>query len=84
MDAEEEAMTNQEKRRKYCGGCHNDFYNGNNPLGVKECWSLGRAKPVRLKFVHVDQRPPWKQEAEWTLDCCRRDRYISVGPEVNR
>lgn len=73
----------QMKRRKYCNGCHDNFYNGNNPLGIKECWSLETAKPVRMKFVHINQRPPWKNEAEWTLNCRTRQSFIKVKPEVN-
>jgi hypothetical protein len=30
----------------YCQGCTDDFYNGNNSLGVKECWSKKSAKVV--------------------------------------
>ncbi len=30
-----------------CGGCRNNFYNGNNgDLGVKQCWSVGKATVV--------------------------------------
>jgi len=29
-----------------CSGCHNDFYNGNNPMGVTECWGVKTAKLV--------------------------------------
>ncbi len=29
-----------------CHGCRNDFYNGKNDLGVKQCWSLKGAKVV--------------------------------------
>ena len=78
-------MTKDEKRRKYCGSCRDNFYNGNQgPGGAKECWNLADAKPVRMKFVHVDQRPPWKNKPEWTLDCCDRERFIKVKPEVER
>lgn len=31
---------------KYCSGCRNNFYNGNNDLGVEECCSLKKAKVV--------------------------------------
>ncbi len=34
------------KSTKYCEGCKDDFYNGNNGLGVKECWHLEDAKIV--------------------------------------
>ncbi len=77
-------MTKDAKRRKYCGGCRDNFYNGNNPTGVKECWCLENAKPVRKKFVHVDQRPPWNNQAEWTLDCCHRIHFVKVNPDVHR
>lgn len=30
----------------HCVGCRNNFYNGNNDIGVKECWQL---KTARLK-----------------------------------
>lgn len=78
------AVNKNEKRRKYCSGCHNNFYNGNNEMGITECWFLEKSEVVRKKFVHIDQRPPWNQKAEWTLNCHRRDRYISVRPEVVR
>lgn len=76
-------MTKDKKRRRYCSGCRDNFYNGNNPLGVKECWCLKDATPVRMKFVHVDQRPPWKNTPEWTLNCCQRQSFVKVKPEVN-
>ena len=34
------------KDTTYCRGCRNDFYNGQNELGVKECWCLKDAKIV--------------------------------------
>ncbi|KKL21047.1 hypothetical protein LCGC14_2449400 [marine sediment metagenome] len=30
-----------------CGGCRNNFYNGNNDLGVSRCWSLKDARLVK-------------------------------------
>jgi len=36
--------------QKYCDGCDNNFYNGNNPMGIKECWSFKTAKVV-VKYV---------------------------------
>ncbi len=33
-------------RQDYCRGCRNDFYNGRNGIGVKECWSLKSARVV--------------------------------------
>lgn len=30
--------------KKHCSGCEQNFYNGNNPYNVKECWHLKDAK----------------------------------------
>lgn len=46
--------------KKYCGGCVDDFHNGHNPYGVKECWSLKTAKLVTK----------WRAWAENRLLCC--------------
>lgn len=32
--------------KKYCLGCSEDFYNGNNEMGVKECWNFKTAKVI--------------------------------------
>lgn len=33
-------------KRRYCAGCDNDFYNGHNELGVRQCWHLASARVV--------------------------------------
>ncbi len=68
------------EKLKYCSGCHCDFYNANNPMGIKECWHLGNAKLVMKKQVPLTQVPPWKQAPIEVLDCFRRDGYVMVGP----
>jgi hypothetical protein len=37
----------KEEKQKHCSGCRQNFYNGNNPLGIKECWHLGTARLVK-------------------------------------
>ena len=32
--------------KKYCVGCNDNFYNGNNPSGVKEYWGYKSARVV--------------------------------------
>lgn len=77
------------KTKSLCRGCRDDFYN-HTPMGLNmidgkpQCWSWETATIVRKKFVHVDQRPPWNQEAETTLSCHRRWRYVAVRPDVTR
>jgi len=73
-------MTEQQKLKR-CAGCRNDFYNGNNPLKVKRCWSLDDARIVWKKEVHVNQMPPWNQSAKRVLSCFHRDRYVYVDPK---
>lgn len=66
--------------KKHCSGCRDDFYNDNNPLGVKKCWHLPRAKLVRRVAVHVNQRPPWTQKPVRVPNCYHMVCYIHVDP----
>ena len=59
----------KEQKLVLCRGCRDNFYNGFNDIGVKECWHLKSAKLVKKKKVPLDQRPPWKQEAIEVLSC---------------
>lgn len=80
-------MTKREKyeslnrKRAMCGGCTENFYNGNNPHGIQECWNLKSAKIVMKKIVHLSQVPPWKQAPVKTLSCHRKEGYVTVGPK---
>ena len=76
------ALSKSEKL-KMCSGCHCDFYNGNNPMGIKECWSLAHAKPVKKKQVPMSLVPPGNMAPIKVLDCYRRDGYAMVDPKVN-
>jgi hypothetical protein len=62
-----------------CSGCENDFYNGNNNLGVAECWGLKTAKVIKRKQVPLDQRPPWTQAARPFPDCYRKKGYVFIN-----
>jgi len=66
---------------KMCIGCRDNFYNGNNSLGIKECWLLGKAKVVKKKRVSMSQRPPWTQAAIRVLNCRHEKGYVFVGPK---
>lgn len=69
------------KDKKHCSGCEQNFYNGNNQYGVKECWCFKNAKIIMRKKVHVDQQPPWKQKFEKFPDCYRQKRYAFLNKE---
>jgi hypothetical protein len=75
-------MTKDQKRKKYCSGCRDDFYNHSGNSNTGECWCLADAEVEMKKFVHIDQRPPWNQKAVKTLSCHRRPRHVGVGPDV--
>jgi hypothetical protein len=70
-------MTKAEKL-KHCAGCTENFYNGNNPLGVKECWYLPKARLMLRKRVGLWQRPPWTQDPVKTLSCKHEQGYVYV------
>ncbi len=73
-------MKNYEKL-KYCSGCEDNFYNSNNPYGIKECWCLKTARLIWRKKVSVDQYPPWTQKAGRFLSCYHQKRYVFVKPK---
>lgn len=64
--------------KKYCLGCTNNFYNANNDLGVRECWSFKDAKPIMRKEVHINQAPPWNMKPEKYPDCYRKSQFVYV------
>ena len=69
------ALTKQQKRR-LCHGCRDDFYNGHNPLGIKECWGLKSAKQVERVCVGIWDRPPYLWHPEKTLSCHRPNGMV--------
>jgi len=64
-----------------CIGCEDDFYNGKNDLGVKECFRLSTAKVISLKQVSVSQVPPWTQKPGKFPSCYRVRGYVFVDPK---
>ena len=62
-----------------CVGCRDNLYNGNNDVGVKECWNFKDAKIEKRKRVPLDQRPPWTQEAELLPSCYAQKGYVIVA-----
>lgn len=68
------------QKLKMCIDCTENFYNGNNPYDVKECWNLSKAKVVMKKRVHIDHMPPWKQSPIKVLNCRHEKGYVFVGP----
>lgn len=74
-------MTKSEKL-KHCSGCEQNFYNGNNPYGVKECWSLANMKLMKRKKVAMSQVPPWNQKPEKRPSCYQQKGYVFIDCSV--
>ena len=66
----------------HCDGCRDDFYNGHNELGVKECWLRKDAKLAERLLIHVNQPPPYLNvKPKMVPTCYKRDRFVTVKPE---
>lgn len=60
--------------KKNCLGCANNFYNGNNSLGVRECWSLKSAKLVSRITIGNWEEPPYKNKKKIQVPNCYHER----------
>ena len=59
------------KTKALCSGCRNDFYNGQNKFGVRECWSFKTAEVCtrwRIDWWTQADAPAAFQEVR-TLSC---------------
>lgn len=69
--------------KTHCSDCRNNFYNGNNDIGVSECWHLKDAKLERRLLVHINHCPPYDWgEAKMVPNCYSRPKYVSVKKEA--
>lgn len=69
-----------------CVGCRDDFYNGKNNLGVKECRLFKGAVLVLRQRVPITQPPPHRQKPEMYPNC-RRDPghvFLPTKPVTTR
>ena len=70
------------KTKEMCRGCYNNFYNGNNSYGVKECWSFKDAKIIDRIEVSIHEFPPYdKKRKRKFLNCFHRQGYAYIRPE---
>jgi len=69
--------------KAHCAGCRDDFYNGQNPYGVTECWSLKTAKLAKYLQISIDQPPPYNAKRLVKLPTCyNKPRFVKVKPEA--
>lgn len=66
------------KNTTACAGCRNDFYNGNNPLGVQRCWSVESASIIPRFRLSVNTPMDRKSGYEKLKrpNCYRQDGFV--------
>jgi hypothetical protein len=67
-----------------CAGCSENFYNGNNPYGIKECWNLRDAQSIMRRRVGLWETPPWTAKPERLLSCYRQKGFVFVDPNQEK
>ena len=60
--------------KKFCNGCGDEFYNGNNDVGVKECWHFKKAKLVPRIMIGHWENPPYKDKKIIKKPNCYHER----------
>lgn len=67
--------------KSHCSGCEQNFYNGNNGLGIKECWSFKDARLIKRKQVGINDTPPWTWKPELFPSCYCKKGYVFINCE---
>ena len=58
------------EKLRYCRSCVDNFYNDNNPYGIKKCWHLGDAYYCQKEFYYdLNSNHTYKEK---TLSCCSK------------
>lgn len=76
---EASGKVSKEEALKYCVGCYENIYNGQN---AKECWNLKTAKLVMKKKVGIDDVPPWNHVPIKCLSCYHETGYVMVNAKA--
>ncbi len=70
---------NKNMKKQNCSGCEDNFYNGNNDLGVKKCWNFKDAKIIQRKKVGLSDRPPYNWKPQKFPNCYRQKGYVFIN-----
>jgi hypothetical protein len=70
-------------KKQNCVGCEQNFYNGNNDLGVQECWSFKTAVLKLRRRVGMNDIPPWTATPRSLPSCYQQRGAIFVDPTVS-
>lgn len=71
-------MPKRKMTKADCSGCEQNFYNGNNPYGVAECWSFKSAKIIPRKKVGMNDVPPWTWKPQPRPSCYQQKGYVFI------
>lgn len=63
------------KTKNMCSGCKDNFYNGNNTYGIKECWNYKNARVVKRLRVGIWDKPPYSHKPIKVLSCYSEKGY---------
>ncbi len=77
---------NKSQARKYCSGCHDNFYNQGGVDGkCPGCWSLKDAKIIWRCMIHINVMPSeyHKYKKERMPSCYHRPQY-GFPSQVNK
>jgi len=75
--------TKPKKAKHLCLGCENNFYNGNNPYGVDECWSFKKGKVIKRLSIPTHRPPPYdKKDWRYMLDCYHQKQMCYPNPDA--
>lgn len=65
-----------------CRGCRDNFYNGNNDLGVKECWMFKDATMANKLDIPIHMSPPYLGLKPTSRPSCYKAQgYVRVAKE---
>ena len=66
-------------KKEECSNCEDNFYNGNNDLGVKVCWNFKDAKIIKRKKVGLNDRPPYNWKPQKFPNCYKQKGYVFIN-----
>ncbi len=74
----------KQNKKRYCSGCKDNFYNGNNPMGIKECWNLKVAKIITAYRIGwwIPQDKAQNFTKVTTLDCHKETGSFAFYQEL--
>jgi hypothetical protein len=78
-------MAKVKKDKTHCIGCTENFYNGNNPYDIKECWNFKSGKmQTRYRICNSTPMTNIYGFLEVVVMSCRHEKGYSLLHEMPR